>query len=178
MTQPSYHQVSSHQESYQLVSTYLHCISLSNRISPPLQLTMAAATMQSPSAPATNGHAGGLSEPAAVEGNLPASWYNRPAFYELERRAIFSKRWLLVTHRLRLPETGSFLRFQTAGFDYFLIKNRQGNIQAFHNVCRHRAYPIFDKEQPEQGKRSILSCGYHGMCRRIFMDHSTCKMAY
>lgn len=97
-----------------------------------------------------------------VEGNLPASWYTQPAFYEFERRAIFSKRWLLTTHRLRLPEAGSYMKFQTAGYDFFLCKNRKGVIQAFHNVCRHRAYPIFDKDAPEHGKRLMLSCGYHG----------------
>lgn len=89
-------------------------------------------------------------------------------FYEFERRAIFSKRWLLITHRVRVPEIGSYIKFQTAGYDFFLVKNRRGEIQAFHNVCRHRAYPIFDKEQPQEGERSILSCGYHGKPNKLF----------
>lgn len=97
-----------------------------------------------------------------LEGNLPASWYTEPLFYEFERRAIFSKHWLLTTHRLRLPEAGSYLRFEIAGFDFLLVKNKEGTIQAFHNVCRHRAYPLIDKDTPDEGKRSILSCGYHG----------------
>lgn len=97
-----------------------------------------------------------------LEGNLPASWYTEPLFYEFERRAIFSRHWLLTTHRLRLPEVGSYLRFQIAGYDFFLIKNKEDTIQAFHNVCRHRAYPILDKDAPSEGKKSILSCGYHG----------------
>lgn len=97
-----------------------------------------------------------------LEGNLPASWYTEPLFYEFERRAIFSRHWLLTTHRLRLPEVGSYLRFQIAGYDFFLIKNKEDVIQSFHNVCRHRAYPILDKDAPSEGKKSILSCGYHG----------------
>ncbi|CAG8104288.1 unnamed protein product [Penicillium olsonii] len=99
---------------------------------------------------------------AVLEGNLPTSWYTEPEFYEFERRAIFSKHWLLTTHRLRLPEAGSYLRFEIAGFDFLLVKNKAGSIQAFHNVCRHRAYPLIDKDAPDQGKKSILSCGYHG----------------
>ena len=98
----------------------------------------------------------------ALEGSLPASWFTEPSFYELERRAIFSKHWLITTHRLRLPEPGSYLRFEVAGFNFFLIKNKDGEIQAFHNVCRHRGYPVIDKKSPDQGKKSILSCGYHG----------------
>lgn len=98
-----------------------------------------------------------------LEGVLPSTWYTQPEFYEFERRAIFSKHWLFTTHRIRLPETGSYLRFEVAGFDFFLVKDRDQKIQAFHNVCRHRAYPIFDKDAPDEGKRSILSCGYHGL---------------
>lgn len=97
-----------------------------------------------------------------LEGNLPASWYTDPTFYEFERCAIFSKHWLLTTHRLRLPETGSYLRFEIAGFDFFLVKNNEGKIQAFHNICRHRAYPLLEKSAPTEGKKSIFSCGYHG----------------
>ncbi|KAL4943161.1 hypothetical protein BDV06DRAFT_221500 [Aspergillus oleicola] len=55
-----------------------------------------------------------------------------------------------------------YLRFEIAGFDLLLIKNRENKVQAFHNVCRHRAYPLIDKHAPNEGKRSILSCGYHG----------------
>ncbi|KAI9367335.1 Rieske [2Fe-2S] iron-sulfur domain-containing protein [Aspergillus egyptiacus] len=96
------------------------------------------------------------------EGVLPASWYTEPVFHDFERRAIFSKHWLITTHRLRLSEPGSYLRFDIAGFDFILVKNKEGKIQAFHNVCRHRAYPILDKNAPSEGKKSIFSCGYHG----------------
>ncbi|KAL4950817.1 Rieske [2Fe-2S] iron-sulfur domain-containing protein [Aspergillus filifer] len=65
-------------------------------------------------------------EKPVLEGNLPASWYTEPLFYQFDRRAIFSKHWLLTTHRLRLPEPGSYLRFEIAGFDFLLIKNRKG----------------------------------------------------
>ncbi|KAF4951723.1 hypothetical protein FSARC_12846 [Fusarium sarcochroum] len=105
----------------------------------------------------------GVAQPSeALEGNFPASWYTQQGFYEFERRAIFSKQWLLMTHRIRLPEPGSFLRFELAGFDFFLIKDKKNEIHAFHNICRHRAYPIIEDKDGRQGKKSILSCGYHG----------------
>ena len=105
-----------------------------------------------------------MSVPLKVpEGNMPASWYHEPAFFELEKRAIFSRHWLMTTHSSRLPEAGSFLRFEMAGFDFFLIKDKQGEIHAFHNVCRHRAYPILEDKDGREGKKLILSCGYHGM---------------
>ncbi|KAF5644095.1 cytochrome P450 monooxygenase oxidoreductase [Fusarium sp. NRRL 52700] len=36
---------------------------------------------------------------------LPASWYRSPAMYELERRAIFSKKWIVVSHKARFTQT-------------------------------------------------------------------------
>lgn len=90
---------------------------------------------------------------------LPASWYCSPGMYELERRAIFSKKWLVVSHNARFVEPGDFVRIAEAGFSFFLVKDRQGEIRAHHNVCRHRSYPIVEKDS---GRVSILACNYHG----------------
>ncbi|PYH42520.1 aromatic ring-hydroxylating oxygenase subunit alpha [Aspergillus saccharolyticus JOP 1030-1] len=90
---------------------------------------------------------------------LPASWYRSDAMYQLERRAIFSKRWMLLTHFSRFTKPGDFLSFTVADFSFFLTKDRDGKINGFHNVCRHRAYPIV---QARSGTASILSCKYHG----------------
>lgn len=92
-------------------------------------------------------------------GALPASWYRSPSMYELERRAIFSRKWILLTHQTRLRESGDYLSFTYAGFSFFLIRDRDGNINGFHNVCRHRAYPIV---RNDSGSAKILSCKYHG----------------
>ncbi|KAF7554871.1 hypothetical protein G7Z17_g2596 [Cylindrodendrum hubeiense] len=90
---------------------------------------------------------------------LPSSWYREPAMYELERRAIFSKRWLLVTHRSRFIKSGDYVRYDEAGFSFFLCLDRQGNLNGFHNICRHRAFPVVTEEK---GNVSILACKYHG----------------
>ncbi|KAL3454089.1 Rieske [2Fe-2S] iron-sulfur domain-containing protein [Aspergillus insuetus] len=95
----------------------------------------------------------------ATMSSLPSSWYRSEAMYGLERRAIFSRRWLLAAHRQRLTEPGQYLQLHQGGFSFFIIRDRQGNINAFHNVCRHRAFPLV---HDESGKVSILACQYHG----------------
>lgn len=90
---------------------------------------------------------------------LPAPWYTAPEMYQLERRAIFSKRWMFITHKSRLQQSGDFLRFNVANFDFILIVDRQNKINAFHNVCRHRAYQVVEEDE---GRKNILSCKYHG----------------
>src|SRR6478735_4551565 len=66
---------------------------------------------------------------------LPASWYRSPEVYELERRAIFAKKWILTTHKLRFTEPGLWVKFEQAGFQFFLVRNKQGQINGFHNIC-------------------------------------------
>lgn len=90
---------------------------------------------------------------------LPSSWYRSEGLYQLERRAIFSKRWILVTHKSRFVNTGDWVRFQQAGFSFFLMRDREGNIRGFHNICRHRAFPLVLEDQ---GQAKILACKYHG----------------
>lgn len=97
------------------------------------------------------------SKPSPVRA-LPASWYTSQDMYELERRSIFSKRWLLTTHSLRLPNNGDWLRYEIAGFSFVITKDRTGAINAFHNICRHRAFPVVTAEK---GNNSILACKYH-----------------
>jgi hypothetical protein len=86
---------------------------------------------------------------------LPASWYRSKEVYELERRAIFAKKLILTSHKLRFAEVGSWVKFEQAGFQFFLVKNKQGQINGFYNICRHRAFPIMTNDE---GKSSILSC--------------------
>ncbi|PYH31284.1 aromatic ring-hydroxylating oxygenase subunit alpha [Aspergillus neoniger CBS 115656] len=90
---------------------------------------------------------------------LPASWYTSQEMFELERRAIFSRKWLLTTHKLRLPNTGDWLQYEVSGFNFVLVRDKEGNINAFHNVCRHRAFPLVTEEK---GSARIFACKYHG----------------
>ncbi|GAD95714.1 Rieske 2Fe-2S family protein [Paecilomyces variotii No. 5] len=93
---------------------------------------------------------------------LPSSWYRSAALYELERRAIFAKEWMFVAHKNRFTKPGDYVRYEIAGFPFFLIMDRQKEIQGFHNVCRHRAYPVIHPDAAESGTKSILACYYHG----------------
>ncbi|KAF9030720.1 Rieske domain-containing protein [Hymenopellis radicata] len=101
--------------------------------------------------------------------NLPSAWYRSDAIYQLERRAIFSKKWLFLCHTNRFTKSGEYVRFKIAGYSFFAIKDREGKINAFHNVCRHRAFPILGSKKEgehdplvEAGQATILACKFHG----------------
>ncbi|KAJ5930100.1 hypothetical protein N7466_005593 [Penicillium verhagenii] len=61
---------------------------------------------------------------------LPASWYTSQDMYELERRSIFSRKWLLTTHKHRVANPGDSVRYDAAGFEFIIVKDNQGTISA------------------------------------------------
>ena len=105
-----------------------------------------------------SGPAPAKEDPSAVRA-LPSSWYHSPEMFELEKRAIFSKKWQLITHKSRFNQAGDYIKFDITGFEFVLCKDRKGNINGFHNVCRHRAFPVV---QGQQGTAKIFTCKYHG----------------
>ncbi|KAJ9631606.1 hypothetical protein H2203_000005 [Taxawa tesnikishii (nom. ined.)] len=74
---------------------------------------------------------------------LPASWYTSREMYELERRAIFSRRWLLITHKLRLTQSGDFLR-------------------QHQRLPQYLPTPGVSRGYGAKGTARIFACKYHG----------------
>lgn len=64
---------------------------------------------------------------------LPANWYTSEDMYQLERRAIFRRRWLLMTHQSRL-KNGDHIHYDVANFDVYITRDSAGQIQASHKL--------------------------------------------
>lgn len=108
------------------------------------------------------GFGGPAKEPVAEDKSpiraLPASWYTSEEMYQLERRAVFSKKWMLITHKSRFQQSGDWIKFEVAEYE-FILSQKGDTIHGFHNVCRHRAYPVVEGQK---GTARIFSCRYHG----------------
>ncbi len=91
---------------------------------------------------------------------VPAAPYHDPAYFELERQAVFKRCWLNVGHVCELPESGSFIRrdLEVAKASILIVRGKDGEIRAFHNVCTHRGTQLVEGES---GKQSKFSCPYH-----------------
>ncbi|KAL2844697.1 Rieske [2Fe-2S] iron-sulfur domain-containing protein [Aspergillus pseudodeflectus] len=90
---------------------------------------------------------------------FPANWLTGKQIFDLERRALFSKTPLPLSHTSHFPTTGSYQTLNIASYALLLIRDKDTRIRGFHNVCRHRAYPVATREF---GKSSVLRCRYHG----------------
>ena len=90
---------------------------------------------------------------------LPASFYTDAGMPALDREAVFAHSWQLVGHESQLPDAGDHLVTDIAGLPVIVIRNTEGQLKAFHNVCRHRAGPL----ALCNGKGAkALRCHYHG----------------
>lgn len=84
-------------------------------------------------------HIDGLSQKVIsteVQASLPDEFYHSPAIYQLERRAIFSRQWFLVSHKARYANVGDYVQYEMAGFNFVIVKTKDHSIVGFHNICR------------------------------------------
>lgn len=89
---------------------------------------------------------------------LPAAWYVDPSSLPLEKERIFATTWQYATALTKLSQPGSYMTLEIAGIPVVLIRDHEGRLKGFHNVCRHRAGPVAVGE----GQIQALKCAYHG----------------
>ncbi len=96
---------------------------------------------------------------------LEASAYHDPSAFQAERQAVFAREWVLVAHEAELARPGDGVAEQLAGWPLFVRRGRDGELRAFHDVCRHRAGPIVGAAEGGVSRRCAtprLRCRYHG----------------
>jgi len=114
--------------------------------------------------PNANGHANGNGR-LVVEDleNLTFSVHRKvfvsPDILEQENRAIFDKCWVYVGHASELKNPGDFRTRSVAGRPIIFCRDREGQVRALFNVCRHRG-AIVCRER--EGNARQFYCIYHG----------------
>jgi choline monooxygenase len=88
---------------------------------------------------------------------LPAELYLSSEIYRLEQQYIFGKTWFYAGHTSQLGEPGSFFTVEIAEQPLVILRNKEGSLAGFFNVCAHRAGPVAEGS----GKCSWLTCPYH-----------------
>ena len=94
-----------------------------------------------------------------LQTTTPASAYRDALRYEAERKAVFGRSWLFMAHTSELAREGDVVAATVAGYPLLVVRAK-GGLKAFHNVCRHRAGPLFDEARGNCG--AALTCKYHG----------------
>lgn len=88
---------------------------------------------------------------------LPAEAYHDADWFLREQRSMFGRTWNFVGETRDLPAPGDFLTRDVGGGPVVVLRDRDGTLRAFHNVCRHRGAKLLDGS----GQCNALVCPYH-----------------
>ncbi|MFN0055993.1 MAG: aromatic ring-hydroxylating oxygenase subunit alpha [Planctomycetales bacterium] len=84
--------------------------------------------------------------------------YRSDEFYRLEQDRVWSQSWVAVGYVTEIPRPGDTLVAEVAGQSIFVVRNRDSELRAFHNVCRHRGSRLI----AENTNCKVIRCPYHG----------------
>jgi len=89
---------------------------------------------------------------------LPRAFYRTPALYEAEQDVIWQGGWLFAGFACEIPNAGDFLTLAVDATPVLVIRDDDGDVRAFHNVCRHRGSQLC---RSDAGHLRAIVCPYH-----------------
>ncbi|HXV34763.1 MAG TPA: aromatic ring-hydroxylating dioxygenase subunit alpha [Gaiellaceae bacterium] len=93
----------------------------------------------------------------AAGATLPADWYADPAIQRLEGEKIFARTWQYAGRADRVANPGDFFTTFAGQIPIVVVRDDEGVLRGFVNVCRHRGHLIAEGD----GNRKALQCPYH-----------------
>ncbi len=102
---------------------------------------------------------------SAIDGisGLPNAAYQSREWLELENRRIFARNWVFAAADGELAEAGAIKPMEIGGAPIFLVRSEDGDVRAFHNVCRHRGTQLIDAPC----RKTAIICPYHAWGFRL-----------
>ena len=96
---------------------------------------------------------------AHLERSLPSHWYRSAEVFRIEKERIFCREWIGVCREEELPNPGDHRVLDVLGESILLVRNREGHLRAFYNVCRHRGSRLCRTRAETQAMRVVLPGG-------------------
>lgn len=102
--------------------------------------------------------AGGTTDWGNAPMRISPREYTDPARFEAERRELFGKAPLLAGLSCEVAKPGDVMLFDSAGPAIVIARGRDGSLNAFLNMCTHRAARLVG----DCSRRKLLVCPFHG----------------
>lgn len=89
---------------------------------------------------------------------LPVDAYTSQEWFEREQRDLFGKTWGFAGMAEDISAPGEYLCISAGAWPIIVIRDEQGDLKAYHNICRHRGTQLLEVT----GKRKkVIQCPYH-----------------
>jgi Rieske 2Fe-2S family protein len=90
---------------------------------------------------------------------MPGEYYTSPEILAEEKERLHTRSWICVGRASRLAEAGAYVVVSIADESIIVLRDRQGALRAFFNVCRHRGTRIC---MEAAGRfTETIQCPYH-----------------
>ena len=100
-----------------------------------------------------------VDRPVKEAATLPGWMFSDAALYAEELRRLFQRTWTCVGREDEVHDAGGFLTVEVGGSGVLIVRDKEGVLRAFHNVCRHRGTRLVE-ENCGSGLAN-LQCPYH-----------------
>lgn len=90
---------------------------------------------------------------------VPAERYYSPAFAALEAERMWPRVWQLACMVDHIAAPGDYFEYRCGPYAVLIVRDDDGEIRAFQNVCRHRGNSLCTGSGSGLHE---LKCGYHG----------------
>jgi glycine betaine catabolism A len=90
--------------------------------------------------------------------SLAAPFYTSPEVFAADLEVIFGRHWIYVGVEPDVPEPGDVMTVEIGKASIAIVRDDDGGVRAFHNVCRHRGARLVHEEKSTVGN---LVCRYH-----------------
>ncbi len=91
-------------------------------------------------------------------GPLERAFYMAPEAFAADLARVHHRHWLFAGYAFQVPRPGDYFTYRVGTESIVVVRGREGEIRAFHNVCRHRGSRICTAET---GHAHRLVCPYH-----------------
>ena len=88
--------------------------------------------------------------------------YTDPQQFEREKIELFRHYPQFVGPSCVVPDTGDYFAFDDTGIPILIVRQQDGGLKAFVNICSHRGAPLNECAHGTAKKRRLFSCPYHG----------------
>jgi Rieske 2Fe-2S family protein len=89
---------------------------------------------------------------------LAQRYFVSPKIFAREQEEIFANHWLLVGHQNQIANAGDYIVQRVAGESLIIVRDKNGAIHGFFNICRHRGTTLIEDAS---GQISSIQCPYH-----------------
>ena len=102
-----------------------------------------------------------VTRPLSVANGLPNAHYIDERVFREERDAVLFATWAGLDVAASVPEPGDAKPIEFVGLPLLLLRDKEGEVRVFQNICRHRGMILVDAPRKIEG---AIRCPYHSWC--------------